>query len=294
MPAIRTLLLPVIAGAMALASARAGDEKPIELIIRGDDMGHSHGVNLGFVKAHREGILTSASVMVPAPYFDEAVKLCKENPKMAAGIHITLLATVPMRPVLHPDEIPTLVTPGGYFHHSGTDLVKAKPSIHDIEKEIRAQIDKARAAGLHFVYLDTHMNGYASELGVNELVLRICQEKRLLFGNDRKGTHLGAVRLIMPMEQWHSIRLEDGRPVYWPHPELPEERKIGFYKTLESLKPGVWFGVVHPALHRPQQAAVVELLCSAKTKEIIKRRGIRLISHADLWERKFGKQARKR
>ncbi len=52
----------------------------IRLIVRGDDMGFSHAVNLGCVKAYQEGILTAVEVMVPCDYFLEAVEMLKENP----------------------------------------------------------------------------------------------------------------------------------------------------------------------------------------------------------------------
>src|SRR6478609_1679032 len=51
-----------------------------KLIVRGDDMGFSHAGNLALVKSYREGIETSMEVIVPSPWFPEAVKLLKENP----------------------------------------------------------------------------------------------------------------------------------------------------------------------------------------------------------------------
>ena len=61
----------VLAGSLVVATEDG--KPPIELCVRGDDMGHALDVNRAFVKAHTEGILTSASVMPPAPYFDDAV-----------------------------------------------------------------------------------------------------------------------------------------------------------------------------------------------------------------------------
>jgi len=84
-------------------------QSPVKLIVRADDMGNSYDIGLAVVKAHKEGIVTSVSVMPTSPFFEEAVGLCKENPDLAAGIHITLLGTR-LRPVLSPDEVPSLVT----------------------------------------------------------------------------------------------------------------------------------------------------------------------------------------
>jgi len=122
------------------AAAAGETQSPIELCVRGDDMGHALDVNRAFIKAHTEGILTSASVMPPAPYFDDAVARLKAHPKLAPGIHTTLMAVIPMRPILPPDEVPSLVAPDGFFHRGLDDFLRAKPKIEEVEKEIRAQI----------------------------------------------------------------------------------------------------------------------------------------------------------
>jgi hypothetical protein len=68
------------------------EEKPLppRLIVRGDDMGFSHSGNQGIMKCALEGIQTSIEVIVPSPWFPEAVKLLKEHPKLDVGIHIAL------------------------------------------------------------------------------------------------------------------------------------------------------------------------------------------------------------
>ena len=100
------LALWVLLGIALWAAAAEQGDRPIELLVRGDDMGHTLDVNQGFIKAHIEGILTSASLMAPAPYFDDAVIRCKAHPKLAPGIHVTLMATVPCDPFCHPTKSP--------------------------------------------------------------------------------------------------------------------------------------------------------------------------------------------
>jgi len=85
--------LLILVGIVSWAAAAENAERPIELLVRGDDMGHSLDVNLGFIKAHTEGIVTSASLMAPSLYFDDAITRCKAHPKLAPGIHVTLMAT---------------------------------------------------------------------------------------------------------------------------------------------------------------------------------------------------------
>src|SRR5205085_8159865 len=118
------------------------------LIVRGDDMGFSHSGNMALIKSFREGIETSIEVIVPSPWFPEAVKLLKENPGVDIGIHLALTSewdNVKWRPLT---DCPSLRSPDGYFY----PMMNANPNypklsikenawkIQDVEKELRAQI----------------------------------------------------------------------------------------------------------------------------------------------------------
>jgi hypothetical protein len=90
--------------------------KPARLIIRGDDMGFSHAGNTGIIECFRNGIETSIEVLVPSPWFPEAVQLLKENPTVDVGIHLTLTSewdNVKWRPLT---DCPSLKDPDGYFY----------------------------------------------------------------------------------------------------------------------------------------------------------------------------------
>lgn len=52
----------------------------IRLIVKGDDMAAAHGINVATIDAHRRGVLTTTNMIVPGPWFPEAVRLLKENP----------------------------------------------------------------------------------------------------------------------------------------------------------------------------------------------------------------------
>src|SRR5580765_106768 len=64
--------------------------QPIRLIVRGDDMGYTHSGNEAIIKCYKEGIETSIEVIVPSPWFPEAVKLLQQNPGVDVGIHLAL------------------------------------------------------------------------------------------------------------------------------------------------------------------------------------------------------------
>ena len=258
--------------------------QPIRLLVRTDDMGNSWGRTLGMIKSYKEGIATSASIMPPSQFFEESVQLCKANPSLAVGLHITLLATR-TRSVLSPELVPSILTSNGFFYETLHELTNANPKAEEMEREIRAQIGKARASGLHFVYLDWHR---AVPDVAREIIFRICQEQKLIFGQVRDGSIYGYERIPFIPEKFPSQILPDGQIAYYAAPALTQEEQEIFYERLNNLKPGKWAVVVHPGIAEPNRASVTELLCSPRTKEIIKRKNIQLVNYYDLWEKEYG------
>lgn len=263
----------------------------IELLVRGDDMGHSLDVNMAFIQAHTQGILTSASLMAPSLYFDDAVARCKAHPKLAPGVHVTLMATVPMRPVSPPERVPSVIAANGFFHRGLQDFLKAQPKVEEVEREIRAQIEKCLASGLRFVYLDWHMasNGGKERPDIAALFPRLAREYGLLYTHDTldvDGRYSGAKFFPAGLETWGSQRLPDGSLVYYSGPDMPAQTRDKFLKTLANLQPGAWYTICHPGLYARRQAQSVELICSQEVRDIIRSRGIRLISYDDLRKRK--------
>jgi len=225
--AVAVLLLGIVLRAGASEPGR----RPIALLVRGDDMRHSLGVNQAMIKAHTEGIVTSASLMAPAPYFDDAVARCKAHPQLCPGIHVTLMATVPMRPISSPEEVSSLIAPNGFFYRGLEDFSAARPKIEEVEKEVRAQIQKCIGTGLRFVYLDWHMSsdGGGKRPDIAALFQRLCREYRLLYthahdAQDIDGRYSGAKYFAANLEAWGTVRLPDGKLAYWCGPDLPEAR----------------------------------------------------------------------
>src|SRR5580692_11429749 len=85
---------------------------PRRLVVNADDFGRSASINQAVIRAHRDGILTTASLMVNEPDCAAAVALARENPKLGVGLHLVLLCG---RAALPPEKIPGLVAPGGEF-----------------------------------------------------------------------------------------------------------------------------------------------------------------------------------
>ena len=129
------------------------------LIIHADDLAVAHAENEASIQALTQGLVTSASVMVPCPWFPEMAAYAKSHPKHDLGLHLTLSSEwLPYRwgPVASRSDVPSLVDSSGYFYPDCEAFgAHAKPA--EVERELRAQIERAKAMGLHPTHFDSHM-----------------------------------------------------------------------------------------------------------------------------------------
>jgi hopanoid biosynthesis associated protein HpnK len=129
------------------------------LIVNADDFGLSSGANRGIIKAWREGILTSASLMVGGKAFAEAVDLARANPALQVGLHLTL---VQGRAVREHQGLPSITDPQGKFSDdpvlAGMRYFFMKPLRSQLYREIEGQIVRFRDTGLPLSHIDGHLN----------------------------------------------------------------------------------------------------------------------------------------
>src|ERR1044071_3633080 len=134
-------------------------QKRRRLIVNADDFGLSHSVDETVIRGHRDGILTSASLMVNENGFDEAVKLAKENPKLGVGLHLTLLQG---HSALPPEKIPLLVNERREFGNDpvfvGFIYFIQRRLREQLREEIRAQFEKFYATGLPLDHVNGHLH----------------------------------------------------------------------------------------------------------------------------------------
>ena len=179
--------------AHSLASARPARQ----LIVNADDFGMSEAVNEAIIRAHREGVLTSASLMVTGAAAAQAVRLAKENPGLAVGIH---LVAVMGRSVLPQSEIPTLVDEAQNFSNNptaaGLKYFFSPQSRREIRREIAAQFATFHETGLRLSHVDGHLHLHVHPVIFNEALkqaikygarrMRVPEEERdLALGFDR-------------------------------------------------------------------------------------------------------------
>ena len=130
-----------------------------QLIVNADDLGLTPAVNRGVVRAFRDGIVTSASLLVTGSAFEDGVALARQNPELDVGLH---LALVEERAVLGPDVLPTLVDQTGRFPRTSAEFIRRAilGGINwlEVEREIAAQIALFQETGLRLSHLDSHQH----------------------------------------------------------------------------------------------------------------------------------------
>jgi predicted glycoside hydrolase/deacetylase ChbG (UPF0249 family) len=129
------------------------------LVLHADDIGMTHSMNKAAFEALTNKWITSASILVPCPWFPEVAAAARQHPEWDLGIHLALTSEWdPER--WHPLSVPTtgssLTDKDGYFPHTGDEVYK-QAKLPEIDREMRAQIDAALAAKIQLTHLDTHM-----------------------------------------------------------------------------------------------------------------------------------------
>src|SRR5436309_14900379 len=151
------------------------------LIVHAADVCVTHSVNAATIKALDTGLVNSASLMVPCPWFPEIADYAKSHPTVDFGLHLTLTSErVYYRwgPVASKDKVPSLIDENGYFHHDWAATTKI--NWNEVELELRAQIERAYAMGVRPTHLDSHQYRlYENGKGFFEVVLRLAHEYNL-------------------------------------------------------------------------------------------------------------------
>lgn len=224
------------------------------LIVHADDVGFSHSVNAATIKGLESGRISSASLMVPCPWFPEIAAYAKSHPDADLGLHLTLTSERTFYrwgPVASRDKVPSLLDVNGYFHQNWTDTTVIDP--REAELEIRAQVEKATAMGVRPTHLDSHQYRlFANGKALFEVLLRVAHEYRLP---------------ALVARNWFS---------QWPHleaslgpedlvideavtidPDVPPEKWAAFYTdALKRLRPGVTEFVIHVGFDDEEMKAI--------------------------------------
>jgi predicted glycoside hydrolase/deacetylase ChbG (UPF0249 family) len=162
--------------------AQTSSTSAATLIIRSDDAGMSHSVNMALERLIQTGLPLSVSVMFPTPWYQEIVAILKQHPEVSVGIHLTLNSewrNYRWGPIVGREAVPTLVDSNGYFFQSAEALHDHHPDLGQVEKELRAQVDRALKSGLKIDYVDYHMGTAVEYPEFRGIVERLAHEYSL-------------------------------------------------------------------------------------------------------------------
>ena len=280
--------------AQALATSMA----PRRVIINADDFGRSRGINAAVIQAHREGILTTASLMMNEEASAEAVALAKESPRLGIGLHLTLLCG---HSALSADRIARLVNGSREFPNgpvaAGWKYFFNRSLRTQLAAEMAAQFEKFRATGLPLDHVNGHLH-----LHLHPVVFSILMENAEAWG-------IGRIRVVRD-PFWLNTRLAGGRWFYRARHALIysilsrralrrlESGRIrhtrfvfgllqdgrvdeGYLvQLLERLPAGDSELYSHPSLDQFRHE--LDALVSPRVRTVVRQQGIQLIRYQDL------------
>jgi len=281
------------------------------LIVNADDFGFTTGVNAGIVRAFKEGIVTSATIMANGAAFEDAIKLALSNPGLGVGCHLALVGE---RPIMKPEEVSSLVDKRGLLPPTLSQLMKklARGSVRfdDLVLELRAQVQRVVSAGIAPTHLDSHKHSHihpqimravasvANEFGIN--CVRNPFEKVFSRGSISSFSHVkqsvlsaavapGAIPFKRLVER-HGLKTTD-RFFGVKVTGLLDSAVIR--SIMESLTDGTAELMCHAGLYDPElerartrlkreRERELEALIDPSLKSLAAARGIKLISYREL------------
>jgi hopanoid biosynthesis associated protein HpnK len=276
----------------------ARPESARRLIVNADDFGRSRSINEAVIRAHLDGILTTASLMVNEAGFDEAVAMARKNPRLGVGLHVALSHG---RSALPPEKIPGLVNERGEFSNAPAATgfrYFMRPRLRgQLRSEIRAQLEKFRATGLPLDHVNGHLHFH-----LHPTVFRILMAAADEFGIRRMRLTRDPFWLDVPMargRRWYrathaaiyfwlsgrartSLRRRNIRHTRQVFGLLQNARVDERYilRLLPRLPAGDYELYSHPSLDEFKHE--FDALVSARVKTAVREQGIQLIRYQDL------------
>jgi predicted glycoside hydrolase/deacetylase ChbG (UPF0249 family) len=279
------------------------------VIFHADDAGMCWEANEGIRRSFEEGVLTSASTMMPCPWVPGWNHYLKENPDIDNGLHLTLTSEwedYGWGPVAGKTQVPGLVDPDGCLWDSVQEVIE-NASADEVEAEIRAQIERAETMGMPITHIDSHMGTLFAHPEYFERYAKVGIEKQIPILIADPDGHLlnlhepGAGEMLRGLGIGEKVWaaglpvLDDvtGQSYGW---KTLEEKKAQFVDILRNLHPGVTELIVHPtetgdhftkiSESSSTRQADLDVMIDPEIRQIIEEEGIILTTWRELKQRR--------
>jgi predicted glycoside hydrolase/deacetylase ChbG (UPF0249 family) len=269
------------ASSVTFVSAQNATPAAVSLIIRTDDIGMSHSVNMAMQKLVSTGMPVSVSVLFACPWYQEAVEILKQHSNVSVGIHLALNSewkNYRWGPVAGSTAVPSLVDANGFFFPSSEALHQHNPSVVEVEKELRAQIDRALRSGVKIDYVDYHMGTVTRYPEFREVTERLAREYGLgmseYFGEAEDAPQYAAA----PAQKGDSLvaminRLKPGLNLVVTHVGI-DDAELGALLDMNTDQP-------LPDMSKHRQGELTALT-SRRFSAALKARNVVLVTYRDL------------
>ena len=268
------------------------------LIIHSDDAGMSHSVNVATQAGLESGIVSSASIMVPCPWFKEFAVYAKAHPQFDYGIHLTLNSeweNYRWGPVASKSLVPSLIDEEGFLWDNVSQVVMHAKA-DEVRVELKAQIDKALAFGVPLSHLDTHMGAVVSRPDLVEVYVGLALEYDLpilffkeLDAETARDHPALADRLKDCVAKLNERKLPilDAMLQFYGG-NVPEQRRQLYFDEMAKIKPGVTQLIIHCGQDGDELRAITDsaarrdqdrvIFTDAGTKKFLDQQAIEVIS----------------
>ena len=259
------------------------------LILHADDLGMSHSENAATIYAMEHGSVNSAAIMVPTPWFSEIAAYARTHPTADLGLHLTLTSEwnfLKWGPVANKSDVPGLLNKNGFFY-SSVDSVHRSATPAEVEKELRAQIEKAKLFGIDVTHLDSHMGTLFGRSDYLKVLIKLGREYKLPVLLSKPGFKLAFNVNLDTMTNDQDVTLD---MIYTASPQ-------DYTTVLKSLQPGVSILIFHVGYDDSEmRAATIDhvdwgakwrqddfnFFTSEKSKTLLKEQNIQLITWREI------------